>query len=184
MRLIETLWGMIGPGQAQAAPARAGGKKEKTPGRARRGGARRKAPTAKRPGAKADLYERMTMAMLARHQVRVRRWRTSMSGVAWYVTYKDGRVQRLIEAPRPKGPMSAAVFLHEVGHHAIGFDVYKPRCLEEYHAWKYALAQMEEWGVEITDRVQTRVRRSLRYAVRKAQRRGIKRLPEELHEYA
>ena len=128
-------------------------------------------------------YDRMVREMLATHKVRVRRWRASMSGIAWYVTYRDGSVQRLIEAPRPKSPMSAAIFLHEIGHHAIGFNVYKPRCLEEYHAWKYALAQMDAWGIEVTERVKTRVEKSLKYAVGKAKRRGIRRVPEELVGY-
>lgn len=128
-------------------------------------------------------YDRVTRQMLALHRVRVRRWRKAMSGIAWQVRYKDGTVTRLIEAPRPKGPMSVAVFLHEIGHHAIGFNTYKPRCLEEYHAWMFALDQMEKLGLNITDGVHRRVQRSLKYAVGKAQRRGIKAIPQELHSY-
>lgn len=128
-------------------------------------------------------YDAVVSHMLETHQVRVRKWRTSMSGIAWYVTYRDGRIQRLIESPRPKGPMSIAVFLHEIGHHAIGFNVYKPRCLEEYHAWRWALEAMQEHGLNITDQVKLRVHRSLHYAVQKAQRRGIKRIPDELAPY-
>jgi hypothetical protein len=131
-------------------------------------------------GRKADLYEHVTRTMLARYNVRVRKWRSSMSGCAWIVTYRDGTVSRLIEAPKPKGPMSAAVFLHEIGHHAIGFDVYKPRCLEEYHAWMWSLNAMESAGIAITDRVRKRMADSLAYAVAKAKRRGIKRIPPEL----
>jgi hypothetical protein len=121
--------------------------------------------------------------MLARHAVRVRKWRTSMSGVAWQVTYHDGSVSRLIEAPRPRGPMSTAIFLHEIGHHAIGFGVYSPRCLEEYHAWKFAIDTMHAEGLNVTDRVHERMRDSLRYAVDKAKRRGLKRIPGELLPY-
>jgi hypothetical protein len=128
-------------------------------------------------------YDAVVRQMLDQYQVRVRKWRTSMSGIAWYVTYRDGHVQRLIEAPRPKGPMSAAVFLHEIGHHAIGFDVFKPRCLEEYHAWRWALEAMEAHDLNITDAVRERMYRSLWYAVEKAKRRGIKSLPPELHAY-
>jgi len=131
-----------------------------------------------------DRYETMTRELLARHGVRVRKWRTSMSGVAWQVTYADGTISRLIEAPRPKGPMSAAVFLHEIGHHAIGFNVYKPRCLEELRAWEWALAEMERQGLNITDSVRKRMDDSLRYAVAKARRRGLKRLPTDLLPYA
>ena len=122
--------------------------------------------------------------MLAEHRVRVRKWRSSSSGVAWQVTYRDGTVSRLIESPRPRGPISAAIFLHEIGHHAIGFDRYKPRCLEEYHAWMYSLQQMEAWEISITDRVRERVHDSLYYAICKARWRGLKKLPAELAPYA
>lgn len=137
----------------------------------------------KKRSAKQDLYDRMVRDMCLRYNIRVRKWRKSMSGIAWYVEYRDGSIQRLIEAPRPKTPLSASIFLHEIGHHAIGFGVYKPRCLEEYHAWMYSLQQMQEWNIEITDRVKIRVHRSLRYAARKAMRRGIKQMPAELMTY-
>ena len=117
------------------------------------------------------------------YDIRVRKWRTSMSGIAWYVTYRDGTRPHLIESPKPKGPMSAAIFLHEVGHHAIGFNVYKPRCLEEYHAWQFSLEEMQHHGLNITESVQRRMHRSLKYAVAKAQRRGIKEVPPELKAY-
>ncbi|MBC7770979.1 MAG: hypothetical protein H7210_00655 [Pyrinomonadaceae bacterium] len=130
-----------------------------------------------------DKYDRVVAEQLARYDIRVRKWRTSMSGIAWYVTYKDGRVSRLIESPKPKGPMSIAVFLHEVGHHAIGFNVYKPRCLEEYHAWAWSLARMEEFDLNITDAVRYRMHLSLWYAVAKVKRRGIKAIPPELTPY-
>ena len=128
-------------------------------------------------------YDRMTRDMLARYGVRVRRWRTSMSGVAWTVTYRDGSVSRLIEAPRPRGPMSAAIFLHEIGHHAIGVGAVKPRCLEEYRAWAFALETLEAEGFNVTDAVRRRMRDALRYAVAKAKRRGLKHLPPELEPF-
>jgi len=128
-------------------------------------------------------YDAMTRDILAKYNIRVRKWRSGMCGIAWYVTYRDGKVVRLIEAPKPKGPMSAAIFLHEVGHHAIGFNVYKPRCLEEYHAWQFALREMERLQLNITKGVHRRVERSLQYAVGKAQRRGIKQIPAELARY-
>jgi hypothetical protein len=129
-------------------------------------------------------YDAMTRDMLYAYGVRVRRWRTAMSGIAWELRYHDGRTARLIEAPRPKGPMSAAIFLHEIGHHAIGFHTYKPRCLEEYHAWVFVLDQMEKLGLNITDNVRRRMHDSLHYAVQKATRRGIKAVPAELEPYA
>ncbi|MFG0307146.1 MAG: hypothetical protein ACF8Q5_13120 [Phycisphaerales bacterium JB040] len=128
-------------------------------------------------------YEAVTRDMLTTHGVRVRKWRSSMSGVAWQVTYRDGTVSRLIEAPRPRGPMSAAIFLHEIGHHAIGFKTYTPRCFEEYKAWEWSLHAMETHGLNITERVHRRMRESLEYALAKARRRGLKRIPVELIDY-
>ncbi|TVQ60661.1 MAG: hypothetical protein EA378_11280 [Phycisphaerales bacterium] len=128
-------------------------------------------------------YDAMTREYLSRYRVRVRKWRTSMSGVAWQVRYADGSVSRLIEAPYPRGPMSAAVFLHEIGHHAIGFTTYRLRCLEEYHAWAYALREMERLGLNITEAVRRRMHDSLHYAVAKGERRGLRRVPPELEPY-
>ena len=130
-----------------------------------------------------DRYQTMERTMLAEHNIRVRKWRTSRSGVAWEVHYRDGTISRLIESPRPRGPISAAIFLHEVGHHAIGFNTYRPRCLEEYHAWRYSLEQMERWSLNITQRVLDRRHDALHYAIAKARRRGLKRLPAELIPY-
>ena len=129
-------------------------------------------------------YEVMYKSMLKEHGVRVRKWRSSSSGVAWQLKWHDGTTSRLIESPKPKGPMSAAIFLHEIGHHAIGFDTYKPRCLEEYHAWMFSLVEMESWGIQITQAVRDRVHDSLYYAVAKAKRRGLRSLPPELVVYA
>ena len=125
-------------------------------------------------------YDVVARQMLDTYGIRVRKWRKNMSGIAWYVTYQDGRRVNLIESPRPLGPMSVAIFLHEIGHHAIGFNVYRPRCLEEFHAWRWSLQAMEANGLNITDAVRLRMHRSLWYAVEKAKRRGIKRIPEEL----
>ena len=80
--------------------------------------------------------------------------------------------------------MSCAVFMHEVGHHAIGLHRYRPRCLEEYHAWRWGLEEMERLGYSVTERVYKRRDDALRYAVGKALRRGLKRLPVELVPWA
>ncbi len=169
-----TLWDLLLPNRRARRPAR-------TPAAPARP---RKKASAPRAGAMQARYDRMTEDMLAAYGVRVRKWRTSMSGIAWEIRYRDGTVRRLIEAPRPKGPMSAAVFLHEIGHHAIGFNTYKPRCLEEYHAWRFAIDQMQRLELNITDGVRRRMRLSLKYAVDKARRRGLREVPAELHEYA
>ena len=129
-------------------------------------------------------YDELVREMKSLHRLRVNKWRSSTSGCAWEVHYHDGRVSRLIEAPYPRGPMSCAIFMHEVGHHAIGLRRYRPRCLEEYHAWKWGLEEMEARGFSVTDRVRARRDDALRYAVAKALRRGLRRLPLELVAWA
>jgi hypothetical protein len=117
------------------------------------------------------------------YDVRVRRWRSSMSGKAWRVYYHDGRVINWIESPQPKTPLSLAIFLHEVGHHAIGFEKYRYRCEEEFHVWMWAVDEMRRRGIEPNEKVHRRVELSMRYAVGKAMRRGIKEIPEALMQY-
>jgi len=167
---VRTLWDLIAPRRKPPPDRRAAPPTPNRPGAA--------------PTAAALRYEAVTRLMLERYGVRVRKWRTSTSGVAWTVTHADGRVVRLIEAPRPRGPVSAAVFLHEIGHHAIGLGAITPRCLEEYHAWRFALEQMHAHGLRVTPRVHQRVESALRYAVAKAVRRGLRRLPAELAPFA
>lgn len=121
--------------------------------------------------------------MKSKYDIRVRRWRTNMSGCAWRVYHHDGRVVNWVEAPVPKTPISLAIFLHEVGHHVIGFDRYKKRCEEEYHVWIWAINQMRELGVEPDERVHRRFKLSMQYAVGKAVRRGVKELPEPLAQF-
>jgi len=150
---------------------------------ARRASTAKSRPVPKRAARMERRYAEVTELMLRTYGVRVRKWRTSMSGVAWCVMYRDGSIARLIESPKPKGPMSMAVFLHEIGHHAIGFNVYSPRCLEEYHAWEFSIKAMKDHGLNITEQVEKRRRRSLEYAVGKACRRGIKQIPAELERY-
>jgi hypothetical protein len=171
----RNLWELLGlakqpaPVEAPAPPA----DPPERPEPARKGGAPRM----------QDRYDALVDEMKERYGVRVRKWRRSSSGVAWIVRYDDGREARLIEAPYPRGPMSCAIFLHEIGHHAIGFETYKPRCLEEYHAWKWALEFMRERRLNVTGAVEKRARDSVRWAIRKARRRGLRELPAELLPY-
>lgn len=96
-----------------------------------------------------------------------------MTGIAWI-----GHPERVIEAPHPKSPLSFAVLAHEVGHQAIGRV--RPRWREEQLAWQFALTQMERLGVPITEAVLQRHAGSMRYALAKAIRRGLKEVPTEL----
>lgn len=125
----------------------------------------------------------LTEQLKRQYDVRIRRWRRTMTGCAWAAYYTDGRVIRWIEAPVPKSPISLAIFLHEIGHHVIGFSTYKRRCEEEFHAWQFAIERMKDLGIEPDARTLTRVQRSMEYAVGKAVRRGIKTLPQNLEEY-
>ncbi|MEE2906535.1 MAG: hypothetical protein VX527_01760 [Planctomycetota bacterium] len=128
-------------------------------------------------------YDTLVLDMKEHWGIRVHRWRSRTSGCAWELRDRSGRVDRLIEAPYPKGPMSCAVFLHEVGHHAIGFKRYSPRCLEEYMAWEWALRCMESRDLNVTAAVLKRRDDAMRYALAKALRRGLKRVPEPLIPY-
>lgn len=125
-------------------------------------------------------YAEIVEKVKRRYDIRVRRWRSTMTGCAWRVYFHDGRAINWIESPVPKSPMSLAIFLHEVGHHVIGFSTYKRRCEEEYHAWVWAIREMKKLGVMPDARVQRRFARSMEYAVAKAMRRGIKTLPQPL----
>jgi hypothetical protein len=128
-------------------------------------------------------FSHIVSDMTARYELRVQRWRSNMSGCAWRVVHDDGQVENLIEAPFPKTPISLSIFLHEVGHHVIGFDTYRRRCEEEYHVWRWAIETMRELRVEPDARVQRRFQLSMQYAVSKAVRRGMKRLPEPLEQF-
>lgn len=128
-------------------------------------------------------YAGIVDAVKKQYDVRIRKWRRSMSGCAWRVYFHDGRVINWIEAPVPRTPISLAIFLHEVGHHVIGFDRYRRRCEEEFHAWAWALRKMRALGVAPDARVHRRVELSMRYAVGKAMRRGLKDLPQPLEQF-
>ena len=64
-----------------------------------------------------------------------------------------------------------------------GLGKISPRCLEEFHAWRWALEGMEAAGIPIAESVTRRMQASLRYAVAKAERRGLRVLPPELAPY-
>ncbi|HUB24499.1 MAG TPA: hypothetical protein VL992_03645 [Tepidisphaeraceae bacterium] len=129
-------------------------------------------------------YSRIVKKTKQRYDVRVRKWRSSMTGAAWRVYHHDGGCVNWIEAPRPRTPISLAIFLHEVGHHVIGFERYRKRCEEEYHVWLWAIAEMRRNGVKPDTKVKRRFELSMRYAVAKAMRRGIKSLPQTLKRFA
>lgn len=179
--IARTLWDLMGRREKTDPPAkpkqRAGRESKRANGSLPQAAPRQKQTMQQR-------YDALVMEMKATYGIRVRKWRKSSSGCAWQVKYADGSEAKLIESPYPRGPMSCAIFLHEIGHHAIGFGTYRPRCLEEYHAWKWSLDEMRRRELNVTLAVEKRMAESLRYAVSKAQRRGMKRLPVELIDFA
>ena len=161
----DTLWDLIPTPADQASPASS-------------------AAVALPPNRSAqERYDQLVIQMKQTYRVRVVRWRKSMTGCAWIVDYQDNSIANLIESPYPRGPVSCAVFLHEIGHHAIGFYRYKPRCYEEYMAWQWAIEKMESEGFNITERVKLRVKESIQWSVEVAMNRGLKNLPKELTSY-
>ena len=84
--LMLTLWDLIAPRKPKPRVVR------------RKKIVRNRPVSAPAPGSMAERYERITKQMLAEHSVRVRKWRTSMSGVAWQVEYRDGSIAKLITA--------------------------------------------------------------------------------------
>jgi hypothetical protein len=123
----------------------------------------------------------MTRELTRHYKISIRRWRHHMSGMAYELTYADGRIKRLISAPRPRSSVSAAIFLHEVGHHAIGFKRYTCRCLEEYYVWHWTFREMRARQIPITERVLRHYRRSMQYYLRRAKPEDVWKLPVPPH---
>ncbi len=129
-------------------------------------------------------YTALVDEMLDTHSVKVEKWRRSMSGTSWQVRIGKRVIERWIEAPYPRTRLSLSIFIHEIGHHVIGFFKYKRRCEEEYHVWQWALAEMRRRDIEPDCWVLERVERSLQYAIAKALRRGIQKVPDCLLPYS
>lgn len=118
-------------------------------------------------------YAREARDLLRQHSVCVCHWRSNMTGIAWI-----GHPARAIEAPHPKSPMSFAVLAHEVGHQSLG--KVRPRWREEQLAWQFAIDAMQSRDIPVTANVLERYSSSMRYALSKALRRGLKQIPPEL----
>lgn len=135
------------------------------------------------PRDRQRFYDAMVEELKEKYKIAIRKWRKQMSGVAYELKYRDGRIKRLITAPRLRSPVSAAIFLHEVGHHAIGFRRYQPRCLEEYYVWQWAFREMTARNIPVESRVLRHYRRSMFHYLRTAQRNGAREFPRELHPF-
>lgn len=128
-------------------------------------------------------YAALVAELKTHYKIVVHKWRTQMTGMAYELRYSDGRIKRMILAPRPRSPVSAAIFLHEVGHHAIGFGRYQPRCLEEYYVWQWAFREMRARDIPIEARVLRHYKHSMMHYVYLAKKQGLKELPGELHPF-
>lgn len=135
------------------------------------------------PGGSPGPYAALVDEMLRRHGLRVRRWRTTRSGIAVLLRHADGRMDRWIESCYPRGPVSLAIFLHEIAHHAIGLGRYRPRCLEEWHAWRWAVDEMRARGIAPNAAVERRMRAALMHAVDRGRRAGMRRIPALLRPF-
>lgn len=184
-----SLWSTLGALIADITPGRA---HKKTPKNRPQPTKTHRKPAANRPagppaGAPTTrmgrIYHDMAHELPERYGITVIKWRTSNSGVAILRKLNNGRWLREMEAPYPRGPVSAAVFCHEIAHHAIGVGSISPRCREEHAAWMWALDELRNRGVNVTTNVQNRVYDSLHHAVHVALRRGLKQVPAELVPY-
>ena len=138
------------------------------------------------PQQRRAMYDQMADELKSRYMIAIRKWRTHMSGVAYELKYRDGTIKRMITAPRPRSPVSAAIFLHEVGHHAIGFRRYTPRCMEEFYVWQWAFREMVQRNIPVTPPVLRHYRRSMYHYVRLARKRGLsgRDIPPELQQFS
>ena len=99
---MRTLWDLIDPILGRlAAPAKP---KPRVIAPAARPAPRRRTPPSPKPTEPADgsmqaKYDAVAKELLDHHRIRVRKWRKSMSGIAWYVLYRKGTRVNLIEAP-------------------------------------------------------------------------------------
>lgn len=92
--------------------------------------------------------------------------------------YSNGNV----EIPNPKTDKSLSICLHEIGHRVLNHKKNKLRFIEEYQAWNYALNIMRILEIPIKKNLRNRYKKSIRYSIDKAIRRGLnlKKIPIEI----
>lgn len=88
-------------------------------------------------------YEEAAAILLRESGCTVRRYRTSMSGIAWNNDAWE------IEAPAPRGEVSFGTFAHEIAHHLLHMHGApgRPRWVEEIEAEEWALDQFDRFGL-------------------------------------
>lgn len=115
-----------------------------------------------------SLFEAAAQQLLKESGCTVRRYRErTLTGVA-YTSDDDWG----IEVPRPTTARRFATFAHEVGHQMLHRHNSKPRWLEEWEAWDYALKQFARFDLPGVEDALKDAAKCLRYAARKAERRA------------
>lgn len=120
-----------------------------------------------------NVYETAFTQLLKESGCTVRRYRTHLSGIAFTRADDWG-----IEVPMPTTPLRFGIAAHEVGHQMLHRFNSIPRWQEEWEAWDFALKQFDRFGLAGAEKCLPRVGRNLRYAARKAERRGV--LPQRI----
>jgi hypothetical protein len=112
-------------------------------------------------------FELAAGALIIASGCKLRATRSGSSGIAYTRSDDWG-----IEAPRPRGPVSFAIFAHEVGHQLLHRNAKPPRWVREVEAWTFALACFPAFGLAGVDKAEARARRSVGYAFAKSIRRN------------
>lgn len=116
-------------------------------------------------------YLSAARTLLAESGCVVTKWRQKMTGGA-YTHSPEWR----IEVPEPRGPISYAVFAHEVGHQMLHRKDTRerkvPRWQEELEAWMWALATFERFRLPKVELAKRDCEDSMAYAFSKALRRS------------
>lgn len=115
----------------------------------------------------ANVYELAFAQLLKESGCTVRRYReNTLTGVAFTNDDDWG-----IEVPRPTTARRFGTCAHEIGHQMLHRHNSKPRWLEEWEAWDYALKQFVRFDLPGAEAAMKDAAKCLRYAAKKANRR-------------
>jgi hypothetical protein len=115
-------------------------------------------------------YTEIAEALLKEHNITVRAYRKSLTGVAYIK-------EREIVVPHPVGKISLLIFVHEVGHIVNG--EIKPRYVEEYLAEKFAIDYFHKIGLRVPRSYVARAKRYVSFKVRQAKARNLKHIKHQ-----
>lgn len=116
----------------------------------------------------SGLFDHAFQQLLKESGCTVRRYREhGLTGIA-YVSDDDWG----IECPRPTTARRFATCAHEIGHQLLHRESSKPRWLEEWEAWDYALKQFARFDLPGVEDAIKDAAECLRYAAKKAERRA------------